>query len=142
MIWRHLVTASGDLIRRRGGRALTSWGEMPDLSGYLSVGVFVDTATDGCGRRQTAAPSAHPAVDGRRRGVFAPVLGRSVAQPLAGGRREDVDLTRPRDDVELGALLRHLAAVDPDDQVLDLAADLGGAVDVAVGAELLDDVDG
>ncbi len=70
-----------------------------------------------------------------------PRSGASVGEALARRRREDVGLARSRHDVQLGALVRNLAAVDADDQVLDLAADLGGAVDVAVGAELLDDID-
>src|SRR5262245_41093160 len=66
----------------------------------------------------------------------------SVGEALAGGGREHVGLARTRHDVQRGALLRHPAALDADDQVLALATDLGGAVHVAVGAELLDDVDG
>src|SRR5688572_27951498 len=69
-------------------------------------------------------------------------VGGSVGKTLAGGRREHVGLARTGHDMQLGALLRDLAAVDADHEVLGLAADLGGAVDVTVGAELLHDVDG
>src|SRR3954469_11004300 len=66
----------------------------------------------------------------------------SVGEALARGGREHVGLARTRHHVQRGALLRDRAAADADDQVLQLAVDLGGAVDVAVGAELLDDVHG
>src|SRR5204863_10017390 len=66
----------------------------------------------------------------------------SVGEALARGGREHVGLARSRHDVQRRALLRDPATLDADDEILGLAADLGGAVDVAVGAELLDDVHG
>src|SRR5215210_1170476 len=66
----------------------------------------------------------------------------SVDQALAGARREEVQVTLLGREVDLLALLRRPAAVDARDDVVVLAVDLGAAVDVSVGAELLDDVDG
>ena len=54
---------------------------------------------------------------------------------------EQVHVARLRGEVQDRALLRGLAPVDPRDDRAALAADLGAAVDVRVGAELLDDID-
>ena len=134
MIWRHLVTRSGDGSMPLFGWVLTYGLEMPGCAG-----VFVDTP----GRRTATGPRTAAAAPVRSTQSDVDVLRRG--QSL---RRSPVEVENTwvspgaRHDVQRGALLRDLAAADADDQVLALAADLGGAVDVTVGAELLDDVDG
>src|SRR6476469_8299313 len=109
---------------------------MPGLSGYLS--------TTKRAPRPAAGPSSSTWVNSTLTGVsaFARMTRTSVGQALARRGGEHVDLARTRHDVQRGALVRDGAAADADDEVLVLVADLGGAVDVAVGAELLDDVHG
>src|SRR3954468_17572243 len=99
------------------------------------AGVFVDTLRTREGPRgRSAGPSSSTRVNCCRTS--------SVGEALARGGREHVGLARTRHHVQRGALLRDRAAADADDQVLQVAVDLGGAVDVTVGAELLDHVHG
>src|SRR6478672_1827705 len=65
----------------------------------------------------------------------------SVGEALARLGVEDVDVLRVGSDVERLALLRVLASGDADDHVGGRALHVAGAVDEAVGAELLDDRD-
>src|SRR6478752_7034006 len=103
---------------------------MTGLPGYLS--------TTKKAPQQAAGPSSSTWGNSPLTGVRA--APRSVGEPLARGGREHVGLARARHDVQRGALLRDRAAADADDQVRELVVDLGAAVDVTVGAELLDDV--
>ena len=70
-----------------------------------------------------------------------PSTARSAAQAVPVLGREQVDVPRLRREVDLLALLRGAAPVDPGDDLVLLVAHHGGAVHVGVGAQLLDDGD-
>src|SRR5664280_2294143 len=82
----------------------------------------------------------------RPRGTLPPsgLRSQSAAEAQAGFVVEQMHvLAFGRQEVDDGALLRRGATVDAHDDRLDLACGLGGrAVDVGVGPELFDDVDG
>src|SRR3954452_1475845 len=137
MIWRHLVTGSRDGEVPFSGTGLTHAGRNEPLAGVFEGNEEGPAAGGGALLVNLG--------DFTRDGGLRQMTGRgagSVGEPLTRGGREHVGLARPRHDVQRGALLRDRAAADADDQVLEVVADLGAAVDVAVGAELLDDVHG
>src|SRR5665647_3606056 len=69
--------------------------------------------------------------------------GRSALDPAARLSVEQMHVATLGREVDHGALFWRGAAVDTSDDRLDLTSGLGGrAIDVCVGAELLDDLDG
>src|SRR5690242_5357078 len=88
-------------------------------------------------RRPLAHPWARMAAALRRTSCVLP----SVAEPFAGGGREDVRLAGLRHDVQHIALHWYLASADSDDDVFLFTAELGRTVHVSIRAEFLDDID-
>src|ERR1041385_8603814 len=106
MIWRHLVTISRDAMARGCSTDVDALVGKARLCPCNGNAAQPDSAA-------AAVPSTTP---DRRRSHSMPVLV-SVGDALPGRRREDMRLARPRHDVQPGALVRDLAAVDPYDQV-------------------------